>query len=248
MTVKDIFKFLNSRFPVGDAMDFDNVGILVGDPNACVKNALVCLDCTLEAISIAKENNCDLIITHHPVIFSPLKNLLRGSTEYELITQNISVISMHTNLDIGIDGVNDNLCKTLEIKNARSIPTNDGYTVKLGDLSPISPKAFALHIKEKLQGGVKYVEGNRDITKVLVCGGSGGDYIEEAISLKADALVTADVKHHHFLMAQNNGISLYDGGHFNTEDIVIEPLKELLSAEFKEIQFITFHSRVIKFE
>ena len=73
MTVKSLFDFLNSRFPMTDAMDFDNVGILIGDPEKEVKKALVCLDCTLEAIDYAKEKQCDLIITHHPVIFTPLK-------------------------------------------------------------------------------------------------------------------------------------------------------------------------------
>ena len=77
---------------------------------------------------------------------------------------------------------------------------------------------------------------------------SGGNYIEDAVRLGADALVTADVKHHHFLMAYDNGISLYDAGHFNTEDVVIEPLKELLAKEFEETEFLTFHSKAIKFE
>ena len=248
MTVKSIFEFLNNRFPVTDAMDFDNVGILIGDPEREIKKALVCLDCTLEAINYAKTNQCDLIITHHPVIFSPLKNILKGSVQYELVSHNLSVISMHTNLDVGVGGVNDSLCEVLGIKNTENITAYDGYTVKFGTIPPTDPRSFARHIKSKIGGCVKFVEGKSPITKVLVCGGSGGNYIEDAVRLGADALITADVKHHRFLMAYDNGISLYDAGHFNTEDVVIEPLKELLAKEFKNAEFFTFHSKAIKFE
>lgn len=248
MTVKSIFEFLNSRFPVSDAMDFDNVGILIGDPETEIKKALVCLDCTLEAINYAKEKGCDLIITHHPVIFSPLKNILKGSVQYEVLRYNLSVISMHTNLDIGVGGVNDCLCEVLGFKDIENITAYDGYTVKSATVSPADPCSFARHIKSKIGGCVKFVKGKSQITKVLVCGGSGGNYIEDAVRLGADALVTADVKHHHFLMAYDNGISLYDAGHFNTEDVVTEPLKELLAKEFKETEFLTFHSKSIKFE
>ena len=248
MTVKSIFDFLNSRFPMTDAMDFDYVGILIGDPEKEVKKALVCLDCTLEAIDYAKEKQCDLIITHHPVIFSPLKKILRGSLQYELIANNLSVISMHTNLDIGMDGVNDSLCEVLGIEDTENITAYDGYTVKLGTISPTDPCDLARHIKSKIGGCVKFTEGKSPISKVLVCGGSGGNYIEDAVRLGVDALITADVKHHHFLIAYDNGISLYDAGHFNTEDVVKEPLKELLAKEFKNTEFFTFHSKAIKFE
>ena len=147
MTVKSIFEFLNNRFPVTDAMDFDNVGILIGDPERRVKKALVCLDCTLEAINYAEEKQCGLIITHHPVIFSPLKNILKGSVQYELVTRNLSVISMHTNLDVGVGGVNDSLCEVLGLNNTENVTAYDGYTIKLATVSPTDPCGFARHIK-----------------------------------------------------------------------------------------------------
>ena len=248
MTVKSIFEFLNSRFPVTDAMDFDNVGILIGDPEGQVKKALVCLDCTLEAINYAKTKQCDLIITHHPVIFSPLKNILKGSVQYELVSHNLSVISMHTNLDVGVGGVNDSLCEVLGLNNTENVTAYDGYTIKLATVSPTDPCGFARHIKSKIGGCVKFTQGKSPITKVLVCGGSGGNYIEDAVRLGADALVTADVKHHHFLMAYDNGISLYDAGHFNTEDVVIEPLKDLLQNKFPKISFLSDHTTFIEYK
>ncbi|MBR4972916.1 MAG: Nif3-like dinuclear metal center hexameric protein, partial [Clostridia bacterium] len=110
MTVKQIFEFLDSKFPISTACDFDNVGILVGDSNAKVNKALLSLDCTLDTVKKAVDSECQLIITHHPVIFSPLKSVLNGSIVYELIRNNIAVISMHTNLDVGLGGVNTCLC------------------------------------------------------------------------------------------------------------------------------------------
>jgi dinuclear metal center YbgI/SA1388 family protein len=248
MTVKDIFNFLNSLYPVKAAMDFDNVGILIGNPESNVSKALVVLDCTLEAVKIAKDNGCQLIVSHHPVIFSPLKTILKGSVQYEIIKNDLSVISMHTNLDTGLDGVNDVLCEVLGVENASSLPVSDGFTIKKGVLPSVSANCLAKAIKERLGGGVKYVDGGRKITNVLVCGGSGGNYIEDAISGGYDALITADVKHHHFLIAYDNNISLFDAGHFNTEDVVIDPLKQKLQKEFNDCNFLTFHPEIIKFE
>ncbi len=247
MTVKDIFNFLNSLYPVNNAMDFDNVGILIGNPESVVDKALIVLDCTLEAVKIAKDKGCQLIITHHPVIFSPLKSILKGSVQYEIIKKDLSVISMHTNLDTGAYGVNDVLCDVLNIQNASSLPVSDGFTIKKGVLPSVGAKDLAKSIKERLGGGVKYVDGGRKITNVLVCGGSGGNYIEDAISLGFDALITSDVKHHQFLMAYDNNISLFDAGHYNTEDVIIEPLKQKLEEKFVNCDFYTFHPESIKF-
>ena len=248
MTVYDIFSFLDSVFPVNTAMDFDNVGILVGNENDEVKKALISLDCTFDTISTAKANGCNLIITHHPVIFEPLKSMKKGSLVYELLKENISVISMHTNLDVCKGGVNSALCKVLELQNIDFYTVSDGYVLQKGEVAPISPDSFAEFIKQKLSGQVKYVGGKDTIKTVLVCSGSGGDFIHEAISGGFDALVTADVKHHQFLKAFDNNICLFDAGHFNTEDIVIEPLKELLCNKFCNIEFITTHKSNIKYK
>lgn len=249
MTVNDIYEFLNSLFPTDTACDFDNVGLLIGDAEQTVSKALIALNCTLETVKLAKENGCELIITHHPVIFSPLKNVLVGSIQYELIKNGISVISMHTNLDIAEKGgVNTCLCNALGIENTEVYIASDGYALQCGNVSPVSAENFAKHIKKALGGTVKYVDGKKPIEKVLVCSGSGGEFISEAIKGGFDALVTADIKHHQFLVAYDSGISLFDGGHFGTEDVVIEPLRELLIKEFSQIDFITSHKSDIKYQ
>lgn len=247
MTVKNIFEFLNEKFPTETACDFDNVGLLVGDPNAEVTKAVVALDCTPSAVNTAIQKGCQLIITHHPVIFDPLKRILTGSAVYEVIKNGISVISMHTNLDIGVGGVNDCLCSALSLENVTKIAAADGYLLNVGELtSPLYPDGLALYIKEKLGGAVKYIGAESQIKRVLLCSGSGGSYIGEVLRQDCDALITADVKHNQFLEAEQLGVSLFDAGHFDTEDVVPEPLKRLLEDKFPLIKFITVHTSKIK--
>ena len=248
MTVQDIFNFLNKKFPTDTACDFDNVGLLVGDPDTEVKKAIIALDCTPNAIDTAVNTGAQLIITHHPIIFNPLKQVLAGSAVYEVIKSGISVISMHTNLDIGIGGVNDCLCSTLALNNVTKVAAEDGYLLNIGELSsPLYPDDLAVYIKGRLGGAVKYVGAEKEIRRILLCSGSGGSYLSEVLSHNCDALITADVKHNQFLDAQRLGISLFDAGHFDTEDIVIEPLKRLLEQEFPEISFCCDHNSKIKY-
>lgn len=242
MKVKDIFEYLNVLFPVDTACDFDNVGLLIGDGNADVDNALIALDCTIDTVEKAIEMQCQLIITHHPVIFSPLKNIKAGTVVYELIKNGISVISMHTNLDIGENGVNDCLCRALMLERITSYTANDGFLLKYGFTPCILANDFALKLHSLLGARVKFVDAGKKIEKVLVCSGSGGDFLSDAINGNFDALVTADIKHHHFLIAKDNGISLFDVGHFNTEDVVIEPLKEILQKNIPDVSFSTDHT------
>lgn len=247
MKIQKIFEFLNLLYPIDTACDFDNPGLLVGDGEADAAKVLVCLDCTAKTIEIAKNEGCNLIITHHPVIFSPLKNILSGSIVYELILSGISVISMHTNLDMGDGGVNDCLCEAIGLRDITALTANDGFILKSGILPPISADDFAKKIQKALGGRVKYVDGGKAIEKVLVCSGSGGEFIEDAVTGGFDALVTSDIKHHIFLTAEENGVSLFDAGHFETEDICIEPLTKKLKAQFPETEFITHHSTDFKY-
>lgn len=248
MTVQNIFDFLNEKFPTDTACDFDNVGLLVGDPDTEVKKAVVALDCTPSAVNTALKNGCQLIITHHPIIFDPLKRVIAGSAVYEVIKNGISVISMHTNLDVGIGGVNDCLSFALSLENVTKVEAADGYLLNVGELSsPLYPNVLAVYIKEKLGGAVKYVEADKVIKRVLLCSGSGGSYLNEVLRHGCDALITADVKHNQFLDAERLGVSLFDAGHFDTEDVVTEPLKQMLEDKFSLIKFITVHTSKIKY-
>ena len=206
------------------------------------------LDCTASAIKTAIKNNCELIITHHPVIFDPLKTVLTGSTVFELIKSGISVISMHTNLDIAVSGVNDCLCRVLGFDNFEKRPASDGYLLNFAELdTPLSADELARHIKEKLGGSVKFTDSGKNIKRVALCSGSGGGYAFDTAVSCCDALVTADVKHNIFIDTERLGISVFDAGHFNTEDVVTEPLKGLLSEKLKTVSFYADHHSEIKY-
>ena len=247
VTVNDIFGFLNEKFPVTDAAEFDNAGFLVGDGEAKVEKALVTLDCDLSAIKTAAETDCNLIISHHPVIFGGLKNCKSGSVVYELIRKGISVSSMHTNLDVGRGGVNDCLCERLGLTDTTPVKAHDGFCVRIGNISPCSADRLAEIIGESLNVRVKYTPCSHTVSKVLVCSGSGGEFLQDAADFDCDALITADVKHNVFIETQLYDIAVYDAGHFNTEDVVVEPLAEILKAKYRGIEFICSHNTSIKY-
>lgn len=241
MTVKDIYNFIDKIAPFDTACDFDNAGLLIGNENAEVTGALACLDCTDSAVQKALELNANLIITHHPVIFTPIKTVLSDSIVYKCVKNNISVISAHTNLDTAQGGVNDCLANTLELENIEKIICDDGFSIRLGSLPlSMSCKEFAEYCSEKLNIKARYCDTHKPIKTVAVCGGSGGDLLCYVYN-KADAFVTADTKHHLFNECENKGLMLLDCGHYNTEDTVIEPLTKVLASEFKDIRFVPFH-------
>ena len=154
---------------------------------------------------------------------------------------------MHTNLDIAENGVSETLCNVLELKNVAPFTADDGYTLWQGETRFKSADDFALFVKEKLGGFVRFVDGKKEIKKVLVCSGSGGDFLETAIQNGYDAFVTSEVKHHQFLQACDFGVSVFDAGHFGTEDIIVKPLAEELKKAFPDIDVYENHFSPIKY-
>ena len=246
MRIKSIFDFLNEKFPVETACDFDNVGLLIGNKNRSVTKVLVALDCTNAAVDEAIKTGAQLIITHHPVIFEPIKSIDTDGKIGKLIENKISVISMHTNFDQGINGINDVLCQKIGLKNVKPLTARDGYVLKVGETDNLTADEFAGILKTSLNTTVRFTDSKKRINRVMVCSGAGGGFLGDAEIFGADALVAADIKHSVFLEADEKGICLFDAGHFETEDIAVEPLKEMLQNEFKNIQFFTNHYYPVK--
>lgn len=246
MRIKSIFDFLNEKFPMSTACDFDNVGLLIGNKNRSVTKVLVALDCTNSVVDEAIEKGAQLIITHHPVIFTPLKSIDADSKIGKLLENKISVISMHTNFDQGENGVNDVLCQKIGLKNVKPLTARDGYILKVGEVNNLTAHEFAQKLKTSLNGAVRFTDSGKRINTVVVCSGSGGGFLEDAVNAGADALVAADIKHSVFLEADEKGICLFDAGHFETEDIAVEPLCEMLQNEFKNTEFYTNHYYPVK--
>ena len=247
-TVFDLYSAIDQFAPFSLSMDFDNTGILVGDRHQPVSKVLLALDCTMDVVNYAKEIGAQLIITHHPVIFHPIKRVNEDSVVYHLIRSQIAVISAHTNLDIAEGGVNDVLAQAVGLQNISGLelldPAAQSYLGRIGTLSnSISASEFAALVKESLHArSVKFADAGNKIQKVALCSASGADCLESALAVGADALLTSEVKQHEYLNAAAAGISIFDAGHFDTEDIVIETLKEKLAGIFPDITFCTTHT------
>ena len=229
-TIRDIYNYIDSFAPFNTQAEWDNSGLLVGNENSVVNKIIFALDVTSDVIEQAKTVGADLIVTHHPVIFKPVSNVLNDSLIYKIIENNMSIICAHTNYDKAIDGVNDILCFTV---NADRFEKIDDTFLNIATFNnTYSTDEFAKHLKAKLNGAVRYNNLNKNINKVAVCSGSGSDYLSLAKELQCDALLTGDASHHSFLDANEMGIVLFACGHFETETIAIKPLLEKIENEF----------------
>ncbi len=244
MTVNNILEFLKEKYPLDTACDFDNVGLLVGDIKTTVNRAVVCLDCDINAVNYAKSIGAELIVTHHPVIFNGLKAITAGSVVYELVKANISVISMHTNLDIAEGGVTENLCAAIGLKNVRPFVSHSGFLIREAECDITAADKLAAHIKIQLGGAVRYVDSDKEIRRVLVCSGSGGEFLQDVISGGYDALISADIKHNIFVDAINQGVAVFDAGHYQSENVIVKPLCQLLSDQFSNVKFECYNNKI----
>jgi dinuclear metal center YbgI/SA1388 family protein len=231
-TVGDFYDAIDSLAAFGTAESSDHVGLLVGSRRLPVTGALVALDATDAALEEAVKLGANLIITHHPVVFSGIKRLEAESILYRLIAAGISVISAHTNLDAAKGGVNDTLCGLLGLENVR--PLECGMypgLARIGELrAPLSARELAAHTRGAIGVAVvKYTESTQAIQTVVVCGGAGADLMPDAIAAGAQALVTADAKHHQLIEAKAKDFALLDAGHYATEATVVQPLAERLA-------------------
>ncbi len=247
--VKDVFGVINGFAPVSSKLDFDNVGLLVGDAEQEVSRVLLTLDITDDVISEAAEKKCGLIVSHHPLFFE-LKHVTRddliGRKVLALASNGISAVCMHTNLDAAYVGVNDALAAALGLHNVRSLETHDAreddslYGIgRFGELEREEDiKQFLENVKTALKAsGLRYTAPLKTVKKVAVVGGSGGAYLEDALKAGCDTLVTADVKYNVFLDSEEYGINVIDAGHFPTENVVLPCLKARLESELHGCTF-----------
>jgi len=241
-TVQDIFGFLKEAAPLELQMDFDNAGFLIGHADSEVQTVLLALDVTDEVTEEAIRSGAQLIISHHPVIFHPVRSITdtRADTVklLRLIENRIAVISMHTNLDIAAGGVNDVLIRLLGAETDGALDA-DGCG-RVGHLpAPVAVEDFLDRCKQLLQvNGLRYVSAGKSVQRLAVMGGAGADSLAQAAALGCDTYVTADIKYHDFLSAKELGINLIDADHFCTEDPVIADLRDRLSAAFPALCFL----------
>lgn len=236
-----ILDFLTDLAPLEYAENYDNVGLLVGDNERSVEKIMVTLDADENVLKDALDKECDLIISHHPLIFSPLKKVVTSdaisNTVMTLIKSDISLISMHTNFDSVQSGLCDLfLDKIVKTNKREALDGEDINTcgrvteldgkIKLADLINTVKKEFNLD-------SLKYIgDEERVIKKLAVCNGGGADFIYKVKELGADAYISGDFKYHHARFAYENGISLIEVPHYNAEIIFCQYMKDLIEKQF----------------
>lgn len=227
MNVGEIAAKIEERLPLEWSESWDNSGLLIGDPSAPIEKIAVSLDATESTVLDAKEHGCGMLVAHHPAIFHPLKKIVSPSPAAAMIRAAISggiaVYSAHTNWDSSPEGVNVILSRQLGLRGVCPIvPPHDGAwgMGAIGDLArPMTVNSLARRLKELwgLSALLSYGDGVTPLSRVALCGGAGGDFLQAAINMGADVFVTADVGYHYILHAQLTGTHLIVANHGEME-------------------------------
>lgn len=242
-SVDDIYNYIDSFAPFSASADFDNTGILIGDKNAAVTKVVVALDITTEVVDEAVELNAELIISHHPIIFNPLKKIESSSVPAKMIRSNLSAICAHTNLDLSpVFGVNTVLAEACGLVNCRFCESSECLFVAVTE-----EKLSAVQLAEKIKRGLNcerlaYSERTGLISKVGICSGAGGSEVFSAAAEGCDAFITGEIKHHELLFAKENNMAVFYAGHYKSEDIITESLAMKLGERFNSVRFIKSHA------
>lgn len=238
----DIYDVVNAAAPFESQLDFDNSGLLVGEAAEPVTRVLLCLDITPAVIQEARELNVNLIISHHPVIFDPLRRLTGREPAFLLAKYGIAALCCHTNLDLSpVCGVNVALGNRLGL---RSIHLEDafgpGNILFSGELErELSPEGFAALVKNRLKlTALTYIPGDSPVKRVFFCSGSGGEQLQYAVIRDADAFLTGEMKHHEALAARETGLTVAVAGHYETEIVFAEYLAAYLGKRFPGTGFL----------
>ena len=246
MKLDTIISILEKKFPRSYAEEWDNVGLLIGRKNLEVNKIQLSLDVSEEVIDKAIENNVNLIVSHHPIIFKDIKRInsdsVLGRKILKLIENKIAVYSMHTNLDSAVDGLNELVGEKLGLMFGEIIDKEirNGVEYGIGRIYSLEKKIeidyFIEHLKSSLNLTKIIVAGKRKkiIEKIAIVNGSGSEYWKKARVLGADILVTGDLKYHDALDAKENGMIIVDIGHYESESFFYE----LIIKEMKKIQNI----------
>lgn len=227
--------FLQGVAPFETAETWDNAGVLVRCGET-VAGVLCALDVTPETVAEAQEAGCGVIVSHHPVIFRPLKALSERDVPALLVRAGVSAICLHTNLDKAAGGVNDVLAARLGLIDTQ--PFADGIG-RVGLLTrPMRPDECAAFVSRALGAPVKYAGAEKSIVRVAVVSGSGGDFAREAAALGADCLITGEAGHHDALDARAAGVTLVAATHFSTEILIAEALASRIRAAFPALKVL----------
>lgn len=250
MKVSEIVSWLETEYPPSFAEEWDNVGLLVGDDQREVKKIFLALDLTEDVLDQAEAFGADMIITHHPMIFSGIKKInnhsFTGRRIIRLILGRTAYYAMHTNYDIlGMADLSAEYLKLSECRVLAKTGEKDGQEAGLGRVGRLEKsmtlREFAKRVKESLRLLDVRVYGDldREVSSAAVCTGSGKSLISDVMASGAEVYVTGDIDHHTGIDAAADGLAVIDAGHYGTEYIFAEAMKKKLQAQFTQIEIGT---------
>ena len=257
MKVQELVDYLHTIAPNHFQEPYDNSGLLVGNSNDSISGVLVSLDVTEEILDEAIEIGANVIVSHHPIIFSGLKRLTNSNYIQRIVQKaiknDINLFAIHTNLDnVYENGVNTYIANRLGLINVEILKPKPELShldkpIGAGIIGHLENEqnemAFLTHLKAKMGVNcIKYTQlSNKPIKKVAVCGGSGRFLLNDAILQEADIFITSDFKYHEFFDADNQ-IVIADIGHFESEQYTIQLLHEILTNKFNN--FAAYYTKV----
>lgn len=241
MKLSDFVCTMEEIAPRALAWERDNPGLLVGTRKTEIRKVFLALDCTLATAREAVEWGADMMLTHHPLFFDPIRRILPNDPQsagaFTLIENGVGLFAAHTNLDAAKGGVNDALAALFGIREAEALPPD--MLGRVGELpSPMPLSAFAA-LTERLLGTTALCCGDADarVARVAFVGGSGGSALEYVCASGADTFLTGEIKHNQALWAAEKHLNVIAAGHYETERIVLAPLLARLQAAHNDVQY-----------
>ena len=241
--VQQVLEILEQIAPPELACSWDNVGLLV-DAGRPVTSIMTALDITADVVRDAAESGWELIVSHHPGSFDPLRRVTAEDVPAMLLQNGISAICMHTNLDAAEGGVNEVLAGIFGMQDWEGFADGCG---RVGEVDPITVPELARKAQAVLGGRcnrprsgpavqVKFADTGRTVRRLAVISGAGGSMFEDALAVGADCLLTGEANHHAAIDAVRLGLSLVAAGHYATEFPVCAAIADRLHASFPELE------------
>lgn len=235
MKLIDLYNLIDDYCPFDSGFAWDNSGIMCGDKNDDITRVLVTLDADMSACEKAGEIGADVVVSHHPLIFDPLKSVTADHPVYHFIKNGISVISAHTCLDSAAGGVSQILAEASGLEKVEIIAEDGVNIARAGISTEHDPDAFIENIKKSLPSSRCDAVICRGVNRVMCVGGAGSGELSLALACGCDTLVTGEAKHNHIIDAKNMGINLFAFGHFETENPVVHKLALYLASHGIEV-------------
>ncbi len=243
--VSDIAEAIERFAPKRLQESYDNTGLQVGSPDTEVTGVMLCLDVTREIMEEARRKNCNMVISHHPLIFKGLHNLTGADevqrTAIEAVRNDMVLYAAHTNLDSANEGVSYEIAHRLGIDNLEVLEPKEGYGDAglgvVGDITPMPTLEFLRHVKETFSVKcLRYSARTRKLVvrRVAVCGGAGASLIRNAIVAGADMMITGDVKYHDFT-GLGDEIVIADIGHYESELCATKIIARILAERWPQL-------------